>query len=372
MTSWAVIKNSDQPAQALALRAAESADITPEKYVAANPPKGADILVRVSHAALNPADLQFMKAIPTWLPFRRGAIPGLDFAGEVIAVGPNVASVAAHAAKPLTVGTLVAGCMSVPRVATGHGSLAQYVSVPAEMVSRLPSGLEGAAQGGGNASASLSTVVGFLGCAGQTAHLVINDAAAVAAFSVAQPRVLINGASGGVGSLLIQIAKARGAYVAAVCSAANADFVKELGADEAIDYNLHAPLHTYLAKTFESQPFNLIYDCVGDQQLFSYSASYLSPNGALISIVGGPTQGVVPFVRNKLVPTFLGGTARTFKILGMMPSGERARGVAKWVEDGTLKQMPIDSEYKMGDVVKAYEKLATKRARGKIIIKVQE
>lgn len=372
MSSWVVVKNSDQPAQALSLRVAESSDSSPEKYAAANPPKGADILVRVSHAALNPADLQFMKIIPTWVPFRRSAIPGLDFAGEIIAAGPNAASVGAHAANPLTVGTLVVGCMSVGLVATGHGSLAQYVTVPAELVSRLPFGLEESAKGGGNASASLSTAVGFLGCAGQTAHLVINDSSAQAALAVESPRVLINGASGSVGSLLIQIAKARGAYVVAVCSAANAEMVKGLGADEAIDYNEHAPLPTYLTATHSKQPFNLICDCVGDQQLFSNSTGYLTYNGAFISIVGGPTQGVVPFVRNKLIPTFMGGTARTFKILGMMPSGDRARGVAKWVEDGTLKQMPIDSEYKFGDVVKAYEKLATKRARGKIIIRVQE
>ncbi len=380
MKAWVVAKNGD-PAKALVLQETDAA------AAAAPPvPKGADIVVRVSHAALNPADLHFILNIPTWVPFRRRATPGLDFAGEVVALGPQAAAAPAHAEAPLAVGARVAGCMSVGMVATGHGSLAEYVCVPADLVARLPAA---------DLKIDTSAAVGMLGCAGQTAHLVLTDPAAEAVFAAADPkkgpRILINGASGGVGTLLIQAARARGAsFIAAVCSAANAALVTSLGADVAIDYRA-TPLPAYLADAFplDKEPFDLILDCVGDQALFTHSPAYLAPRGAVLCIVGGPTQGVVPFVRNKLVPTMLGGTPRTYKLLALLPSGAQARAVAAWLADGTLKTMPIDSEYNMADVVKvgalplclfvshpltfqAYEKLATKRSRGKIIIKVQE
>ncbi len=107
-----------------------------------------------------------------------------------------------------------------------------------------------------------------------------------------------------------------------------------------------------MAGAYEKEPFDLIFDCVGDQKLFSDSPKYLQPAGQLISIVGGRTGGVVPFVRNKLVPRFLGGTPRTYKLLALGPSGEYAREVAGWIGKGYIRDVPIDSEYAMEDVVK--------------------
>ncbi|EFX00471.1 zinc alcohol dehydrogenase [Grosmannia clavigera kw1407] len=359
MKAWVVVKNAE-PGYALALQ-----DVQDPPAVAAAP-KGSDILVRITHAALNPADLHFMLHLPTWIPFRRNAMPGLDFAGEIVKLGPMAAAAPAHAAAPLTVGARVSGCLSIRLVATGHGSLAEYITVPAEVVVRVPDGL------------SSETAVGMLGCAGQTAHLVMTNPGADAVFQsdaaksrTSPPRVLINGASGGVGSLVTQIAKARGAYVVAVCSAANEALVRRNGADEIVDYQTHDPL-PQAAKQASSGPFDLIVDCMGDQPLFLQCSPYLVPRGSFLCIVGGPSQGVVPFVRNKILPWFLGGPARTYQILGLAPSGERARAVAAWYADGTVKDMPIDSVHPMADAVKAYGKLATKRAKGKIVIKVQE
>src|SRR3569833_2550546 len=84
-----------------------------------------------------------------------------------------------------------------------------------------------------------------------------------------------------------------------------------------------------MAGTYEKEPFDIIYDTVGNQALFSHSPAYLKPKGQFLSIAGGRSQGVVPFVRNKMIPSILGGTPRTFKILGLNPSCEFAKEVAK-------------------------------------------
>ncbi|CAK7217913.1 zinc ion binding [Sporothrix curviconia] len=366
MKSWVVVKNG-APSVALALK-----DVGADTTKSLPQPKGADILIRVSHAALNPADLMFMGYIPTWLPFRFRPVPGIDFAGEVVALGPQAGAVASHAAEPLTVGARVAGCLSVSLVATGHGSLVEYLTVPAELVARQPKVFGNSSAEAGPASA------GLLGCAGQTAHLAATDPCAEAAFALSEPRVLINGASGAVGSLLVQISKARGARVVGVCSAKNSEFIRRLGADEVIDYTQHASLPTYLASApayTGANSFDLVFDCMGDQDLFVKSPAFLTPQGAWLSIVG---KGILaPFIsaRNTMVPAVLGGTPRKYKLMGLSPSGEQARAVAKWAtgdERALVKEMPIDSVYPMAEVKEAYEKQATKRARGKIIIKVQE
>jgi len=118
-----------------------------------------------------------------------------------------------------------------------------------------------------------------------------------------------------------------------------------------VDYKSHQPLTAHLAATYEKEPFDFIFDTVGDQDLFSHSPKYLNPKGQLISIVGGSSNGVAPFVRNKLIPTFLGGTPRTYKILALAPNGPFAREVAGWAEKGLVKGVPIDAEFTMTQVI---------------------
>lgn len=170
-------------------------------------PHGADLLVRVSYAGLNPADVHYMQRLPTWLPFRRFPIPGMDFCGTVIAAGPSTPAACAP-------GAVVCGALSAWNIAFGKGTLAEYVSVSSAQVSLKPETL------------SEAQAVG-LGIAGQTAVLILNEAKIQAGM-----RVLVNGASGGVGSLVTQVAKSQGAVVFGICSEANAAMVQQLGADE--------------------------------------------------------------------------------------------------------------------------------------------
>jgi NADPH:quinone reductase-like Zn-dependent oxidoreductase len=196
MKAWIVIR-AGAPSNALQLNTE-----TP----APHPPSGGDITVKVSHAALNPADLVLMSHIPTFLPFRRKPTPGFDFCGTVVAAGPT--------APKDVVGSTVCGAVPVSRFATGTGSLAEYITVPANSVAKKPERLSDAAAAG-------------LGIAGQTAALIMSEA-----HIQKGERVLLNGASGGVGTMMCQILKARGATVFGICSGRNEEMVKKLGASE--------------------------------------------------------------------------------------------------------------------------------------------
>ncbi|KAK6070136.1 hypothetical protein SCUP234_06894 [Seiridium cupressi] len=327
MWSWAIHANGE-PREALKLS---------QVPVPPSPPSGSNLLIRVTHAAINPADTSLFNA---WIPFR--GRPGFDFIGSVVGVGPKVPV----QIKRLMSGMEVVGALGLNQILWGAGTLAEYVQVPAELVALKPPNL---------------TTEQALGCgiAGQTAVMVMREAGAVEGV-----RVLVNGASGGVGTVLLQILKARGAWVVGICSQRNEQLIKRLGADE--------DLHAYLADTYASDPLDLIIDCVGDDAMFTKSPAYLQPKGKFIEIVPGRTQGMLPFIMNQLRPVYLGGTPRQYKILGLAPSGRYAHELAQWIEDGQVKEILIDSEYNMKDVVHAYDKLMTKRATGKIVIKIQE
>lgn len=95
----------------------------------------------------------------------------------------------------------------------------------------------------------------------------------------------------------------------------------------------------------------MIFDCVGDGTLFEKSPGYLKPAGKFINIVGGSTQGVVPFIKYKLWPKLLGGVPRSYQILGLGPSGEWANSALKLVEEGLVKRIPLDSELRLDEAV---------------------
>src|SRR5690349_2822882 len=94
-----------------------------------------------------------------------------------------------------------------------------------------------------------------------------------------------------------------------------------------------------------------MFDCVGTDVLFEQSQGYLKPEGKYISLVGGKSQGLVPFVKYNVWWRLVGGNSRTFKIMGLAPSGDLAREVAALVEKGVIKRLPIGSEYSMAEAV---------------------
>src|SRR5262245_6051522 len=165
-----------------------------------------EILIRVHAAGVNPIDgaQRQTGAFVGQPPF----VLGWDVSGTVAAVGPGVTLY-----KP---GDEVFGMLPFPQ---GHGAYAEYAVGPTRVFVRKPQSLD-------HVHAAAIPMVGL------TAWQALVDTAGIGEGS----RVLIDGASGGIGHLAVQIAKARGAYVTALASAANLDFVRSLGADVAIDY----------------------------------------------------------------------------------------------------------------------------------------
>ena len=178
-------------------------------------PQGSNIMVRVSYAALNPLDLVMMEAR---IPFRRPAGAAVDFVGEIVQAGKS-------ANKDLQLGMIVCGTVPTNQIIRGYGVLSEYIVVPDWAAAEKPSGLIDTA------------AVGLMGVAGQTTTVLAGTKLSQGA------RVLVNGASGGVGSLLIQVLSAKGYHVTGICSKKNEAMILRLGAKEVCDFHFTSFYH---------------------------------------------------------------------------------------------------------------------------------
>jgi NADPH:quinone reductase-like Zn-dependent oxidoreductase len=292
-------------------------------------PTGNQVLIRVDYAALNPADINFAKLLPTWLPWRRAPVPGLDFAGTIIAAGSKVPS-------SKRVGSKVCGCVSAWNVIKGNGSLTEIILLDSSLVAPTPSTLSDAEAAG-------------LGCAGQTVAVMVGSVQLKKG-----DRVLVNGGSGGVGTFCVQILKGLGCYVIATCSAANIEMVKKLGADEVVDYKANTPVENYFEQTFKNEKIDYVFDTIWNQPLYRNSPSFLREGGVYLNIGAHGTDWEQMTRRfwNTCVPAWLGGVPRTWKGLGLLPKGELQSQVCSWAEQRIIKEVQIDSELSFEDVRK--------------------
>lgn len=176
------------------------------------PPGAGEIVIRISYVSINPGDFKLMA---TWIPFRFPAIPGMDLVGEVVEIGHPTSNSIAN----VRIGMTVAGSVPFTLILRGVGVLAEYVVLPAHAVVEKPQGLEE------------TVAAGLLGVAGQTSATVLD-----AARLCEGDRVLLNGASGGVGSILTQVLCGMGVRVIGVCSRRNEALVRRLGAEEVCHY----------------------------------------------------------------------------------------------------------------------------------------
>nr|OQO19587.1 hypothetical protein B0A51_14129 [Rachicladosporium sp. CCFEE 5018] len=303
-------------------------------------PKGAkslpagSTLIKVAYASLNPVDLKLAEA-PVIGRFLSKGVPGSDFSGTVVqSTQPNL--------KP---GDEVYGYTELP----AFGACAEYVIGAEANVVNIPRGvsLEQAAT---------------LGIAGLTAYQTI------APFVKAGDRVLINGGSGGVGVNTIQIGKALGCHITATCSGANVDFLKTLGADEVIDYRTNDVVAT-LTRT--GVQFDHIIDNVfADAKLYWSAHKYLQPGKQYVTIAGSPQFSVIKNILTiYLLPAFLGGGKRHFGFVTCTSKVEEHEIVANFVKEGKVK-VEIEKVYPLEETGKAYERLASGRVRGKLVVKV--
>src|SRR5262245_42916241 len=309
-----------------------SPDVLQLKDVEKPTPKDNQVLVKVHAASANPADWHLMRAEPFLARFANGLLKpkntrlGADVAGRVEAVGRNVTR--------FHVGDAVFGELPLHAL----GSFAEYVCVSEELLALKP------------------------------AKLTFEQAAAVplAAFTALQglrdkgqiqsgQTVLINGASGGVGTFAVQIAKSFGTEVTGVCSTRNLDMVRSIGADHIIDY-------TQVDFTKTSQQYDLIFDAVGNRSVSDYKRA-LNPNG--ICAVAGFTS------LSRLFQIMLLGGKR----VGMMETAKANQKdlvfIKELLEAGKVVPV-IDRHYPLRETAEAVRYLEAGHARGKVIIMVEQ
>ncbi|KAJ4299057.1 hypothetical protein N0V90_004301 [Kalmusia sp. IMI 367209] len=286
------------------------------------------VLVEVYSAALNPADYK----PEAW--FRRHPYLGWTFVGKVIETGRKASS--------YRVGEMVFGTYSGP---LGRGSLGQYIAVSMDMLATVPKGLETDHMAG-------------VGVAGLTAYQSIHPNVKKG------DKVFINGGSGGTGIFSIQIAKALGCYVTTTCSSANEELCKSLGADEIIDYKSKDLVDTLKKK---GQIFNLVVDNVGmPSNLYSSCHHFVVHHGKFVQV--GAEVGIASAIQHASI---LGGGRRKYQFIMLKSKHEQLVQLAKWIEEGRIKVV-IDSVWEYDDAPRAFERLKTHRAKGKIVVHVKK
>lgn len=169
----------------------------------------------------------------------------------------------------------------------------------------------------------------------------------------------------------IQIAKVLGCHVSVSCSGANVELCKSLGADDAIDYTKGSLAESVKAS---GQVFDLVVDNVGRPlDLYKASDEFLAAGGRYVQVAAADeTLGdVLNMVSRWLLPEFLGGGRHPWKILLVKNSVEELVRIGQWVKEGKIKVV-LDSVFDFKDAAKAYQKLRTKRAKGKIVVRLTE
>lgn len=229
------------------------------------------------------------------------------------------------------------------------GTIAEYVAVTSSAVSKKP------------ANITFEEAVS-LPLAGLTAMQTLEYAGIKE-----NDKVLIHAGSGGVGSLAIQYAKAKGAYVYTTTSTVNVKWVKELGADRVIDYK------TEDYKTIVKD-VDIVFDTLGDN--YSLEAfGVIKQGGKVLSVKGSLDEetakmfGMVDYKLPEELAKLVSAKNATYKYIFMQPNGAHLNEIKTLVEDGKIKPI-IDKVYSYSDSIDAFTHLASGRAKGKIVIKI--
>jgi NADPH:quinone reductase-like Zn-dependent oxidoreductase len=324
-TMKAIVRDKYGSPDVLELREVEKPELTDD-----------GVLVRVRAASVNRLDWFDVTGTPwiarpiTGLRGPKSRLIGVDFAGTVEAVGKEVTD--------LQPGDDVFGGRS--------GSFAEYVCVPTEVARKR--------------------------VAGKPANLTFEEAAAVPVAAISalqglrdhgqlQPghKVLVNGASGGVGTFAVQIAKALGAEVTAVCSTRNVEQSRSLGADHVIDY-------TREDFTRGGRRYDAILDVAGSKS-WSQCRRVLNPHATLV-MVGGPKSpllGPLGHIAKVRLAAFRGSQKAVFFVANF--NGPDLGVLRELLESGKVKPV-VEKRYELGEVAEALRYMGEGHAQGKLVI----
>jgi NADPH:quinone reductase-like Zn-dependent oxidoreductase len=299
-------------------------------------PKDNEVLVRVYSAAVTTEDplnwmgKPYIIRLFVGLTKPKNPIPGSEFAGEIEAVGKDV--------KKFKKGDRVMGSTG-----TVYGSYAEYVCLPED---------------------------GFLGIMPE--NMTYDEASPICASLAAWnflvdkgnirkgQKVLINGASGAVGSAAVQIARHFGAEVTGVCSTKNHDLVRSLGADSVIDYKKED-------FTKNGITYDIVFDAAGKSS-FGKSKGSLSENGIYLS-----TVPKLPILLQSMWTKRVGKKKAKFSATGLQPMEDRLsflKGLIKLVKTGELKSV-MDKRYTMEEIIEAHRYVEAGRKTGNVVMNME-
>lgn len=295
-------------------------------------PGPGDVLIRVNAAGVNPADWYARGGFANIPEAMRPELlvpftPGSDVSGVVAAVGPQVTG--------LREGDAVFGLVRFPQLNNGGRGYAEYTTSPASDLARKPAGIDHVHAAG-------------VPMAALTAYQILFDHVRLGP----DKTVLVNGAAGGVGHFLVQLAKTRGAHVIGVASGRHEPFLRELGVDRFIDYTTTAVEETV-------RDVDHLFDTVG------------GPHG----------HRFLPVVKRggTLSPVFYGEyhleraaeLGITFASGQVHSDGVQMTELARLIEAGQLR-VGIDSVFPLADASKAHERAEQGHIQGKIVLHVTE
>lgn len=299
------------------------------------------VLVRIHASGVNPLDTKIRAGAAEHAQHPLPAVLGMDLAGVVEAVAPDVLEF-----KP---GDEVYGFTG--GIGGLQGSLAEYAAVDARLLARKPDNL--------TMREAAALPLAFI-----TAWEGLVDRAGVRNGH----KVLIHGGAGGVGHVAVQLARARGADVWATGTAAQADYIRSIGAT-AIDYESTA-VETYVAKHTAGEGFDVVYDTVGGPVL---DASFLAARrytGHVVSSLGWGTHKLAPL-------SFRGATySGVFTLMPILTGefrehhGHIMREAASLAEAGLLKPLLDGNRFTLDDVARAHALVAGGASRGKVVIDI--
>jgi NADPH:quinone reductase-like Zn-dependent oxidoreductase len=308
-------------------------DVLQLKEVEKPIPKDNEVLINVHATTVNRTDTATIRGKPFFARLLTGLfkpkkqIPGTEFAGRIEEIGKNV--------KSLKVGDKVFGFDD-----TGSGSHAEYMTISADKVITIPKNIT-------FEQAAAST---------EGAHYAYNCIKKVNLQK--GQKVLVNGATGAIGSAAVQLLKYFDVYVTAVCDTKNIELVKSLGADKIIDY-------TAEDFTKDDQKYNFVFDAVGKSS-FAKCKPLLQPGGVYISSdLGYMAQNVFLPLITPIIKPLIGNKKTVFPI--PTDIGGSLLLIKKLIENGKFKAV-IDRTYPLEQIVEAYRYVEKGQKTGNVII----
>jgi alcohol dehydrogenase len=281
------------------------------------------VLVEVHAAAVNPFDWKLREGyMKDFIPLIFPATLGGDLAGLVAEIGPGV--------EGFNVGDEVYG---LANAAGGQGSYAEFSPIKASQLAPKPTSIDFIAA----AALPLASASAYQAL---VEHLNLQSG----------QKILIHGGAGGIGSFAIQIAKNIGAYVTTTVSAEDAEFVKNLGADEALDYK-NQDFSTLI------KDYDAVFDTVGGE---TYAKSYqvLKSGGLIVSMIEKPNDELLKKYNVKAIAQ------------GTKATADKLAKIAELVDQGKLR-IEVDKVFPLKDAAEALAYVQNSKHRGKVVIKVK-